>query len=313
MPKVSVIIPVYNTEKYVRQCIESVINQTFTDFEAILVDDGSPDRCGEIAEEYAEMDSRFIVVHQENQGLSGARNAGLKFAKGEYVGSVDPDDWILPEMYSTLVQRAADTKAEITCCAWYVANERGEILSTHEIDAASNIMNQTEFLVHMFDSPRTIGAYFWNKIIKTSWITVEFDKHFTLAEDRLFLFENSKGKDYTVSCVNDHLYVYRQRSNSLTHDNIKRQKMLVQVERLIMPLCIEMGKIVFDNWEKEYLDVSFRMQKSFHNNDCFDEEEYVSSFLKSYIRKNLKQICCNRKIFWKTRVMYLLWYMGFAK
>lgn len=99
----SVIVPVYKVEPYLHRCIDSIRNQTYKNLQIILVDDGSPDNCGKICDEYAELDARIIVVHQKNRGLSGARNMGLRYAKGEYVAFVDSDDWISSDMYQTLV------------------------------------------------------------------------------------------------------------------------------------------------------------------------------------------------------------------
>lgn len=105
MPTISVIVPVYNVEPYLRQCVDSILGQTFRDFELILVDDGSPDGCPAICDEYAKMDSRVKVIHKENGGLSSARNAGLDVAKGKYIAFVDSDDWIHPEMSETMQNR----------------------------------------------------------------------------------------------------------------------------------------------------------------------------------------------------------------
>lgn len=99
----SVIVPVYKVEAYLRRCLDSVCGQTYKNMQIILVDDGSPDRCGAICDAYAEKDSRIEVLHQKNEGLSGARNNGLKLAKGEYIAFVDSDDWLHPEMYETLI------------------------------------------------------------------------------------------------------------------------------------------------------------------------------------------------------------------
>ncbi len=96
-PKISIIIPMYGVEKYLRRCLDSVKNQTFQDWQAICVDDGSPDKSGEIAEEYAKSDKRFVVVHKENGGLSDARNAGMPYAKGKYIMYLDSDDFIHPQ------------------------------------------------------------------------------------------------------------------------------------------------------------------------------------------------------------------------
>lgn len=100
----SVIIPVYKVEPYLKRCIDSVRKQTYEKLQIILVDDGSPDNCGKICDEYTELDSRIIAVHQENEGLSDARNNGLLFAKGEYIAFVDSDDWLAPTMYETLIK-----------------------------------------------------------------------------------------------------------------------------------------------------------------------------------------------------------------
>ncbi len=112
-PKISVIIPMYNVEKYLHQCLESVKNQTFKDWVAICVDDGSPDRCGEIAEEYAKQDKRFIVIHKKNGGLSDARNAGMKYVKTEYVMFLDSDDFIHPQTMEIIYNFAHQDKSDI--------------------------------------------------------------------------------------------------------------------------------------------------------------------------------------------------------
>ena len=102
MSKISVIVPVYNVEQYLPQCLDSIINQTYKNLEIICVDDGSPDNSGKILDEYAKKDKRIKVIHQENQGVSVARNTGLDNATGKYIGFVDPDDWIEADYYETL-------------------------------------------------------------------------------------------------------------------------------------------------------------------------------------------------------------------
>lgn len=106
---ISVIVPVYKVAPYLRQCVDSIINQSFDDLEILLIDDGSPDQCGEICDEYAAKDSRVRVFHTENKGLSAARNLGLQKATGEYIGFIDSDDWIEPDMYEVLLRK--DTPA----------------------------------------------------------------------------------------------------------------------------------------------------------------------------------------------------------
>ena len=109
----SIIVPIYKIEEFLRQCVESILAQSFQDFELILVDDGSPDSCPEICEQYAEKDSRIKVIHKLNGGLVSARKAGLKAASGEYIGYVDGDDWIEPDFYEKLMRKAMNFDADI--------------------------------------------------------------------------------------------------------------------------------------------------------------------------------------------------------
>ena len=112
-PKISIIIPMYGVEKYLRRCLDSVQNQTFKDWQAICVDDGSPDKSGEIAEEYAKSDKRFVVVHKENGGLSDARNAGMPYAKGQYIMYLDSDDFIHPQTMEIAYNLAQKNDSDI--------------------------------------------------------------------------------------------------------------------------------------------------------------------------------------------------------
>ncbi|MFA7019229.1 MAG: glycosyltransferase [Sphaerochaetaceae bacterium] len=119
MPKISIIVPVYNVEKYIQRCIDSILAQTFTDYELILVDDGSPDRCGEICDDYAKKENRIVVIHKKNGGVSAARNAGLDVARGEYLGFIDGDDYIAHDMYEKLLQACIENNADIATCGRY--------------------------------------------------------------------------------------------------------------------------------------------------------------------------------------------------
>ncbi|MBQ3113785.1 MAG: glycosyltransferase family 2 protein [Phascolarctobacterium sp.] len=119
MPKLSIIVPVYKVEPYIHKCVNSILNQTYTDFELILVDDGSPDNCGKICDEYAQKDKRVRVIHKENGGVSSARNLGIDEAKGEYISFIDPDDWIDLDMYENLFSFIDNEKLDIVCFEVY--------------------------------------------------------------------------------------------------------------------------------------------------------------------------------------------------
>lgn len=126
MCEISIIVPVYKVEKYLRKCVDSILAQTFTDFEVILVDDGSPDNSGKICDEYAEKDSRVRVLHKANGGLSSARNAGIEIAKGKYLGFVDSDDYIAEDMYELLYNNILKENADMSICGIYDVYEGKE-------------------------------------------------------------------------------------------------------------------------------------------------------------------------------------------
>ena len=124
--KISVIIPVYNVEPYIRQCLDSVVNQTYRNLEIIIIDDGSPDNCGKICDEYASVDKRIIVIHKSNEGLSAARNQGINMATGEWLAFVDSDDWIELDYYEKLIKIADSLKdkVDVICASGHIEEER---------------------------------------------------------------------------------------------------------------------------------------------------------------------------------------------
>lgn len=130
MPTISVIVPVYNVEKYLPRCIDSILSQTFTDFEMILVDDSSPDNCGAICEEYAEKDSRIWVIHKSNGGVSSARNAGLDVCKGKYVTFIDSDDYIGTDWLESLYRELKENEADVVSADITFVSDNGETLGT---------------------------------------------------------------------------------------------------------------------------------------------------------------------------------------
>ena len=139
-PLISVIIPVYNVEPYFRQCLNSVVGQTYEKLEILIIDDGSTDECGKICDEYAERDGRIKVFHTENRGLSAARNLGIDEAGGEYINFIDSDDWFELNAIETAVNAAIDSKADIVCFR-YVK----EYKNTRKVDSFAEYYEKTVF------------------------------------------------------------------------------------------------------------------------------------------------------------------------
>lgn len=216
-PELSVIIPVYNVEQYLGECLDSIMAQTFRNFECILVDDGSTDRSGKICDEYAQKDSRFIVLHTANGGLSAARNTGIAAAKGEYLGFVDSDDYIDPRMLSTLVANIKESGADISACGYihlFTDQELPEALPFPPTGGKGfSVMDRTEALHFLLVNTHgyTIVC---NKIYRRSGKDILFDLR--SFEDVVYSARQILNSDKTVICP-EPLYIYRKRRGSLAH------------------------------------------------------------------------------------------------
>lgn len=163
--KISVIVPVYNVEEYLKRCVDSILCQTFSDLEIILVDDGSPDNCGAICDEYAKKDERVKVIHKQNGGLSSARNAGLEIASGEYIAFVDSDDWIHPQMCEITYEAITYADADfINFCYQIKTDNSEEILGYTNKD---DIIKTTE----VYSKDEVLNNFF-NKYHAKLWMTV---------------------------------------------------------------------------------------------------------------------------------------------
>ena len=203
LPLISVIIPVYNNEEFLRECINSVLVQTYQNLEIILIDDGSTDASGKICDEYAQRDSRIQVIHQKNAGVSAARNAGLQIARGAYIGFVDGDDYIDPDMFSCLFDLCRTSGTEIAVCGVY--NKSGDI----------------KFHGEVLDSPRALvrlagRLYVWNKLFSRRVIKdITFRTDFLYCEDLFFCLEAFAHTD-RVACTPHRKYYYRINPHSAT-------------------------------------------------------------------------------------------------
>lgn len=173
MKKLSVIIPVYNVEKYLSRCLESVVSQTFKDLQIILVDDGSRDASGQMCDAWAERDDRIMVIHKENGGLSSARNAGLAKAQGEWVAFLDSDDWLEPCTYEYLIERIVKHQLDIAACATVLKdNTRHEPL-LYEKKYADRVIEGDETSKLYFSEAMHYGLLnivVWNKVYRRAWL-----------------------------------------------------------------------------------------------------------------------------------------------
>ena len=217
---ISIIIPVYKVEKYLEKCIQSVINQTYENLQIILVDDGSPDNCGKICNEYAKKDHRIEVIHKSNGGLSDARNKGLEIAKGEYIGFVDSDDYIEADMYEVLYNLLKQYNADVSICNFYTVSQ-GKI-SIKNADNGINEYNRIEILKEIL-LDRNIQSYAWNKLYKKELfdeIKYPIGKKYEDIGTTFYLLE--KCNKVVVTGKSEYYYINRQDSivNNVTESTI---------------------------------------------------------------------------------------------
>lgn len=216
-PKISIIIPVYKVEKYLRKCINSVLSQDYKNIEIILVDDGSPDNCGNICDEYAQTDSRIIVIHKENGGLSSARNAGLDIASGDYVGFVDSDDYIEPSMYRGMIETAIQYSTPLVVCGVTYVYEDGTT-AVRSQNSGIVELNFKDAIIEM-NTYRLFDMAAWSKLYRADLFK---DIRFPvgkLSEDLYVMYKIFELAKKVVYIPNRY-YNYLQRQNSISH-NVK--------------------------------------------------------------------------------------------
>ena len=212
MSKISVIIPVYNAEKRIKRCICSVLSQTFSDTEVLFVDDGSPDSCGKICDEYALNDSRVFSIHTTNRGASAARNIGIIFAGGEYLSFVDSDDYVNTSFLDKLLKSAIGNKSSVSMCNYRQLDLQKE--SDHGFSDGQTLNSdeiKKEIYDHIFRNYNTDGYFcLWNKLFRRADIIkhqILMDEEMSFGEDMLFIAECLKhiGK---ISFIKAPLYYY---------------------------------------------------------------------------------------------------------
>jgi len=218
-PKISIIIPVYRVEPYLRECLDSVLGQTYRNLEIILVDDGSPDNCGAICDEYAARDKRIRVIHKKNGGLASARNAGLEMASGEWIGWVDSDDAVHSSFVETLYSACVDLKAEISMCGF--STDRGQMGAGSPAPRFYSGYEMNEAL--SWDGSGAFGVI-WNKLYATKLFEgIRFPVGRT-HEDEATVYR-LLWKAERCAVLERRLYFYRQRPGSIVNSPFSERNM----------------------------------------------------------------------------------------
>lgn len=254
-PLISIIIPIYNVEAYLRRCLNSIIHQTYSNLEIILVDDGSPDKCGDICDEYSILDNRIKVIHKDNEGLSQARNVGLDIAIGEYIGLIDSDDWVKTNYIQELYNLIKDYNADISICNFikvYNDNEVVNINKNVEVKKYTNIqaLEQyfNEYSLQMIVAHCKLYRAWLFKDIRYPLRKVHEDEYTTYK----LLYRANKIM-FTTAC----LYYYFQRSDSIigTGFNLKGRYNYLEAIEERFSFYKKMGfELLWKNTIKNYFE-----------------------------------------------------------
>ncbi len=257
---ISIIVPVYNTEKYLHNCIDSLVGQTYTDIEILLVNDGSTDQSGEICNAYAARDARIVVLHQENAGVSSARNAALAVAQGQYVAFVDSDDWVSETYIEDMLDAMARADADFVSCGMFAVNNRHDTVRDNT-DCRDIIQGREVYRSLLCDGQ--VGGYLWNKLFKRDMITATFDSDLHVSEDFVFCAEYAKAVGKTVIMRRKLYYYWQNPQRKHGALNVRMLSLLDAQERLLALYATEYPSLcphIKANMVKAALNMSARYE-----------------------------------------------------
>lgn len=285
--KLSIIVPVYNVAPYLNYCIDSILCQTFSDYELILIDDGSTDGSGEICDSYKQKDNRVRVIHQRNKGFSGARNAGLEMATGKYLAFVDSDDYIHPLMYQTLISVIEKDESDVAACE-SVRTEKNKIFTDDDI-----VKRNYEIVYWSLDESlqniSLLNLVVWNKIYRRSIVNeIRFeDKAF--CEDIGYNAEVLKRMHSSIAFVKFPFYYYRvNRKGSsgtkfIVENRMKGYRALESFLDFVESACSKQTLISVAHFATSFFIVNYSEQKKLLNN--MQVETYIVSFYKKALNR----------------------------
>lgn len=306
--KISVIVPIFKTEAYLRRCLDSIVNNTYRNLEIICINDGSPDNSWEILEEYQKIDSRIVVLKQENKGISAARNAGMDVAKGEFIAFIDSDDWIHPSYFQYLVQLQQETKADIAICGYKRVDqeERFDKLSDRLDKDSIKTISLSEIINMTYWKTFVWGRLYSQKLISDC----RFDENIAL-EDTCFNFDIifRRNGEIKYATIDIPLYFYFIRPTSAVH-SLTASMVYTQIVWYINQIKCNHNELTQEMASIEALKafLAFRYLHSFDNN--VSRNKYVSGIknLKKsmyIVRKTLMQ-CSNISL--KKKIQYEILY-----
>lgn len=303
---ISVIIPVYKVEKYINKCIDSIINQTYKNLEIILIDDGSPDNCAKICDEYAKLDERIKVIHKKNGGQSEARNIGLDIAQGKYIGFVDSDDYIKNDMFEVLYRNLIEFNADISITNIIEIKKRQEVIEKYN---DIEIYDKTNIIPMLLNNH--ITNYLYNKLYKKElWKDIRLPVG-RILEDMDVMYRILERADRVV-CTNRSAYYYLIREDSsISKINIKLTNDLKEAVNKRYEYLKERRPELLDiliplrlyNIMQYHDNLAICKEYNIYNNEEYDKEYF---FYKEHFKKYKKELYREKNIRKKLE-MYLLY------
>ena len=284
MPIVSVIVPVYKVEKYLKQCLDSIISQSFSDFECILVDDGSPDNCPNICDQYSEKDKRFRVIHQRNKGLSAARNTGIENSTGEWICFIDSDDCIHPDYISILYSTAKNYDAEVVSCGHISFFENDDISVKWESQTSSFVDIKTgKEVLELHYKKGEFSFNVWDKIYKRD-VIINYRFPVGLYHEDQYYNTHVLPTCTRIVSISNSLYGYRLRNSSITGNPLLGK----DIDRIVVKhdafiFCKENGyKSLLSDVSRQYWRCFWKyIRRSIKLNMLSsDQEEKIISYCK---------------------------------
>ncbi len=307
MPAVSVIIPMYNTEAFIKDCLDSLVAQTFTDFEIIIINDGSTDNCARIAASYASSDARFKLIGQPNKGPSEARNTGLKIIRGEFVTFVDSDDCVAPNYLEALVTLAKEHEADIICCNQQQVDESFKPNGTTvEVADSASLTAEDATAIALYQD-RVPDYSAWNKLYKASlWKGKFFPADKSLAEDLAVIPEILLSAN-KVAITKAKLYLYRKHPNSILASSLTPERAtILDIAENVFEQMKPVSKKLYKAARSTLVSASFSIMM--RTNDSEEVAEFRHRAL-TFIRKYRFGTFFDTKTRMRNRIAILLSYL----
>ncbi|WP_300699447.1 glycosyltransferase [Bacteroides sp.] len=310
---ISIIIPVYQAEAFLEKSVESILKQTLKDIEILLIDDGSKDKSGEICDQFAVRDQRVRVIHKKNGGQSSARNAGINAALGKYIGFMDNDDFLYPEMCQLLYENAEQYNAEISAASFITENEAG--IRSHDNHSQCTYVYDNRAAVEAYLARDIMDIYVWTKIYRKDFLDkyhIRFEKG---RSDEDWLFNHIAFVSASKVVMKDTpIYLYIERNNSTCRTFHK-----TNFHKYIDDTCYRLQKIekdISDNYpqlihlaQRQTIIACFKMLSVMSNYSRKECEPYYT-WVKTYLQKNSKMVIKDKKLFGMTSIgVYMAGYM----